>query len=156
MNPMMMMILPRLLSQGSSTQNPMSGFLMASLMKKMSSSSSESYEYDYDYDYDYGYGYEGSEDYDYDYAYEEDEPSSSPLSSIIQQMLQQKLLAARKPVVQVSLNSKSVEPAEIMDAPSPLQAEVEPVIVNVEIAPSSRTSEKEIRPSEQVSYRNAP
>jgi len=161
MNPMMMMMLPHIMGQGSTSQNPMSGLLMATLMKKMSSSSSDQYDYD-DYDYDYEYDYasnEGSDDYDYEYQYADDS-SPSPLSSIIQQMLQQRLAATHEPV-QMS-TSPSAEVEEI-DASSSLEfpeqdstPEAPAQRTTVEIAQPPRRSEKEIRSGEQVSYRNAP
>jgi len=147
MNSMMMMLLPRLMSQGS--QNPMSGILMATLMKNMASDS-----YDYDYDYGYDYDDEALDDYDYDYDYE-DEPASSPLASMIQKMLQQKL-AARQATVQVSLDPTMIEPVRIVDdAPSPSEPLETTTTDPVEIQPSRARSDKEIR-TEQVSYRSAP
>jgi hypothetical protein len=163
---MMMMILPHIMKQDSTSQNPMSGLLMATLMKKMSSSSDEYNDYDYDYGYDYDNDDAGSSDEynDYDYEYEyEDDSSPSPLSSIIQQMLQQRLTEAREPVVEVS-TSPMTEGEEI-DASSSLELpEQDPTPeaptqrTTVEIAQPSRAtrSEKGIRSSEQVSYRNAP
>jgi len=71
----------------------MSSLMMAALMKRMSSSSSSSSDYDYDYgygDYSYDQGM-GSYEYDYDYAYSDEDASPSPLSSLLQQMLQSKL-----------------------------------------------------------------
>jgi hypothetical protein len=160
LSPMMMMMLPRIMSQGSSSQNPMSGLLMAALMKKMSSSS-DSDEYD-DYDYDYGYDYDndaGSDEYDYEDESEADS-SPSPLSSIIQQMLQQRLMAAREPAVEVSLNPQMAESDEV-DASSLEFPEQDPRIPsNVEIAYPPRVTREAVKEmlanNEQVSYRNAP
>lgn len=138
------------MSQGSSSQSPMSGILMATMMKNMASSSSyEDYDYDYSYDYD-----EALDDYDYDYDYEEEAPS--PMMSMIQKMLQQKL-AARQATVQVSV----AVPAQIADAPSTVDFE-DPTIAtqtaNVEIAqsPRPRSDKKETQVADQVSYRSAP
>lgn len=139
MNPMMM-LLPHLMRQGSS-QNPMSGILMATMMKNMASNS-------YDYDYDYSYDYNDEDDYDYDYDYE-DESEPSPLASMIRKMLQQKL-ASRQATVQVSLDPTMIEPVTIVDSPLEVSSE-DPV----EIQPSRARSDKEIR-IEQVSYRSAP
>jgi len=164
MNPMMMMMMPQLMEHmhSQSSENPMSGFLMASLMKKMTSSSSSQSDYDYDYDYDYAYDYSNGpagSAYDYDYQ-DAAPPSPSPLSSIIQQMLQQKLGAAQTPLVQLTMtptvNSATdlgvVESSESTDSS---EGNVDAQPANVEIAPPTHV-DKEIRPSEQVSYRNAP
>jgi len=154
---------------------------MAALMKKMASSSSEN-EYDYDYgyesDYAYDYGYEyaldnydydysltlASDDYDYEYV---DDSAPSPMAAIIQGMMQQKLLAARKPAVEISVKPKTVQPLATKDASvkkdvstfgehdstsKPAKKE------DVEISqpPRRANTDKETRPSDQVSYRTAP
>lgn len=130
---MMMMMMPHLQQSGENTQSPMSGLMMATLMRQMSSSNSDSYDYDYDYDYD-SYGYDDESD-DYDY---EDDESSSPLSMMIRQMLQQKL-AGKQPAVQVSLIPDALEePAPEDEMPE-----------QVEIAPGNI-------PSDEISYRSAP
>jgi hypothetical protein len=139
MNPMMMMMLPHLLGQDSSKQNPMNMMVMATLMKGASSQGS-------DYDYDYGYNYDDSSAYDYDYDNsQQGGSSSSPLSSIIQQMIQQKL-AAHTPAVQVSSNPKA-EPTQAV--------EIAPQTPDLEMA-TPQPQDKAAHPSDQVSYRNAP
>jgi len=180
---LMMMMMPHLTQQeGDSSQNPMSGLLLASMMKKMTSASSESssdysydYGYDYSYDYEYDYSYDYSYDYEYDYSYDYDygsgdygyqaggSASSSSLSSIMQQMLQQKLAAAHTPSVQVTMEpTVSAHPAiadsndSNPDVPLPKPTSQVSKPSNVEIAPVRPHADKEIRPSEQVSYRNAP
>jgi len=146
MNPMMMMMLPHLMGQDSSAkQNPMNMMVLASLMKSSNQGS--------DYDYDYGYDYDGSSDYDYDYVDDDSQGASSPspLSSIIQQMIQQKL-AGHTPAVQVSLNPKAVEPTHTVEVATPGDASDS---MTLEIA-QPRPQDKGAHPSEQVSYRNAP
>lgn len=139
MNPLMMMMLPQLMGQDSSKQNPMNMMVMAMMMKSSNEGS--------DYDYDYGYDYDDSSDYDYDY--EDDSqgpPSPSPLSAIIQQMMQQKL-AARTPVV--VLNAKPAESTTVVEVATSDDSKP------IEVA-QSRPQDKGVPPSEQVSYRSAP
>jgi hypothetical protein len=119
----------------------MNPLMMAMLMKQQSSQGS-----DYDYDYEYGYA-----DYDYDYEYDSSANSSpSPLSSIIQQMMQQKL-AAHLPTVQVSSDPEVAAPIHATEATTPVSASD-----SLEIAPSKPQQDKVAHPSDQVSYRNAP
>jgi len=164
-----MMMLPQLMGK-SSSEDPMSGFLMITLMKKMQSSSSDSYQaddYDYDYetdDYDYDYSYDGpSDDYDYDYSYAYDDSSSSsspsPLSGIIQQMLKAKMMAAAaKPTpVKVTVTPLGSDESDVFSSlPAPVLTP--PAANNVEIAsPADQPREnKGTRPTDQVSYRSAP
>jgi len=148
MNPLMMMMLPHLMGQESSSkQNPMNMMVLASLMKSSNQGS--------DYDYDYGYDDDGSSDYDYDYVDDDSQgaASPSPLSSIIQQMLQQKL-AAHTPVVQVSLNPKTDDPTHAVEV-APRAPNDASDSVTLEFA-HPRPQDKGAHPSEQVSYRNAP
>jgi hypothetical protein len=172
MNPMlMMMMMPQLMKQSSQQKNPMTGLLMASLMKKMSSASSDDSDYDYDYDesdsdYDYdNYSYESDYDYDYDndsvgsdydYDYEtQGDSAPNPLASIIQQMMQQKLGALKTPLVQVTM--EPTKAAEMRPTETPMKMSVEISKPNVEIAQRPmEPTDKEIGPSEQVSYRSAP
>jgi len=160
----------------------MSGLLMASLMQKMTGSQSD-YQYDdYDYDYTYGsdygygsaYGYDygynnndnsyntdngASSGYGYDYSYDYAANSApSPMSSIIQQMIQQKLAAAHPPQVQVTMDPRTmIGSAESTDTSSS-EAVAQDSTSPVEIAPSPKQShtDKGMHPSDQVSYRNAP
>jgi hypothetical protein len=145
-------VLPKALPQ---QENPMSGLVMATLMKKMQSSSNSNddegddsgYDYDYDYEYD-------NDDYDYDYEEddEEDSPQPNPMSSIIQQMVQQKLIAMHQ-------SQQTTDNDEIY-APSPLENPSETPKAykpRVEIAQRPvQPTHKEILPNERVSYRSAP
>jgi len=169
MNPMMMMMMMPQLMGHQSSENPMNGLVMASLMKKMQSSSSSESDYDYDYDYDYTYGSDGSSgsseyDYEYDYDYEESDPTPNPLSDMIRQMLQSKMSGASpslSPFVQLTLipseagqlGSAEADSTEATDSTEAEPVEIAPT--QKEIAPPTRT-DKEVRPNEQVSYRNAP
>lgn len=142
---------------------------MAALMKKMSSSSSSNdYDYDYDYagmgsseyDYDYGYGY------DYDYSVDDSAPS--PLSAILQQMLQSKL--TKTAPLQLALPPKEVSKPKVEPASAPKEAATSPKpekpVESVEI---SKDDDVEIEPPprptkptkgahriEEISYRSAP
>lgn len=157
----MMLMLPHLMKGSSSEENPMSGLMMITLMKKISSSSSsDDYDYDYSYtdstdDYDYDYDYTdlgATDDYDYDYIYDDDSSSSqpSPLAGIIQQMLRAKMMAASQAAgqtpIKVTLTPMEAGPVAISAKPT-----------NIEIAlPASRASQDKARPSDQISYRSAP
>jgi len=126
---------------------------MARMMQNMASSS-DNYE---DYDYDYGYDYDDQlDDYDYDYDYEGgvDESAPSPMMSMIQKMLQQKL-AARQATVQVSLTP--IPEPENVAAPSAVDFQDSGASPSIEIAqPVRPRSDKEMRTPEEVSYRSAP
>lgn len=140
--------------------------MMAALMKKMSSSSSNSNsDYDYDYGYGYDYGYSGmgaSSEYDYDYAYDysSSDSSPSPLSSILQQMLQQKL--SKTEPLQLTLNPVEIAQADSSETSSPAapeadQSKDQTSSANAdEIAPPPRPTKSGSQRIEEISYRSVP
>lgn len=134
----------------------MSSLMMAALMKKMSSSSSSSSDYDYDYgygDYSYDQGMGGSYEYDYDYTYSDEDAAPSPLSSLLQQMLQAKLTKTEPlQLTQMDLAEPAVTfPAPEAEKPQTAAGSDE----NVEIAPQTAPTKTPGR-IEEISYRSAP